>query len=333
MKNISFLLILLIMMMGNLYATNYYVDFDGGHDTSSGTSITSAWKTISQVNLFGSDVGFNAGDIISFKCGSRWIGETLLPSRDSLTFNSYGEGARPVIDRNGDNPNFWRACSTGNVLPAFDTCGYSGTCVDLITNSRNFITFNGIKFVRGFNSNISIWSCNYITFESCNIDSAFQTYDTSAAPGMIYAGGDHGNPTTHLTIRNSTLMYSRYGHGGYFDPVHQLLLEYDTIAYNGANGFQTYSAYTESANPDICYQDTVRYCVVRQNDLTNTYEYQILDNTMNNSAVYYNVIEANTTTGSNSTCIRIQNDYNTPPHNVLWANNTIIMHGSIRRGI
>jgi hypothetical protein len=324
MKTISFIIILLIIFASNLSANRYYVDPDHGNDSDSGKTETTAWQTLDNVN--GPLVPFNENDTISFKCGTRIIGQTLLPPSNYLVFNSYGIGDRPVIDRNGDNPSYWRAKDTGDSLQAFDTTRSGGYCVDL--DSKDHITFSGIKFVRGFNTNIGIWSCNYIRFESCNIDSAFQTYDTSAAPGMIYAGGDHGNPTTHLTIRNSTLMYSRYGHGGYFDPVHQLLLEYDTIAYNGANGFQTYSAYTESANPDICYQDTIRYCVVRQNDLTNTYEYQILDNTMNNSAVYYNVIEANTTTGSNSTCIRIQNDYNTPPHNVLWANNTIIMHGT-----
>jgi tetratricopeptide (TPR) repeat protein len=329
MKKIILLIGLLLLFMGNLYATRYYVNYDGGSDDSLGTSPSAAWKTLTRVNA----TNFSNDDTISFKCGQRFTGIPLKPLSSGtlghpIVFNNYGTGARPVIDRNGDNPNFWRACSTGNVFPAFDTCDYGGLCVDLITHSRNYITFNGIKFVRGFRGNVAIWSCNYITFESCNLDSAFQTYYTSAAPGMIYAGGGYGNPTTHLTIRNSTLKFSRYGHGGYFDPVHQLLLEYDTIAFNGANGFQTYSAYIDSANPDVCYQDTVRYCIIKQNDLVNKYEYQILDNSSQKSAFYYNIIEANNTSGSNSTCIRINNDYNTPPRQVGWYNNTIIMHGT-----
>jgi hypothetical protein len=172
MKHIFFLIVLSLLFMGNLRATNYYVDSDAGHDADSGKSITSAWKSISKVNSYGLSPGFASGDIISFKCGGRWIGEQLIPPGDNLVFNSYGFGDKPVIDRNGDNPAYWRAKNTGDSLSAFDTTGYGGSCVDLITNSRNNLIFNNIKFVRGFNSDITIWSCNYITFESCNIDSA-----------------------------------------------------------------------------------------------------------------------------------------------------------------
>ncbi|MDR3667764.1 MAG: hypothetical protein P4L35_13045, partial [Ignavibacteriaceae bacterium] len=327
MKTISLIIIFLIIFVGNLSATRYYVDADYGNDSNSGKSESSSWQTLTNVN--NPRPPFNANDTISFKCGTRIYGQTLIPPGSNLVFNSYGTGARPVIDRNGDNPAYWRAEGTGDSLSAFDTTGSGGSCVDLITNSRNNLIFNNIKFVRGFNGDITIWSCDYITFESCNIDSAWQTYYKPGSPGMIYLGGDSANPPHHITIRNCTLMYSRYGHGIYIDPVHQLLMEYDDISCNGSNGLQTLSAYISTPSlADVCYQDTIRYCKIRYNDKVHKGDFQIFDNSCQNSAFYYNIIEADTSDSANCTAIRIQNNYSTPPRQVLWANNTIIMHGT-----
>jgi hypothetical protein len=65
MKNTFYLLILLLTIMGNLEATTYYVDSEGGHDTDSGITFQTAWQHISKVNNY----IFQPNDIVSFKRG------------------------------------------------------------------------------------------------------------------------------------------------------------------------------------------------------------------------------------------------------------------------
>ncbi|MDR3668256.1 MAG: right-handed parallel beta-helix repeat-containing protein, partial [Ignavibacteriaceae bacterium] len=331
MKHIFFLIVLPLLFMGNLRATNFYVDSEGGHDADSGKSVTSAWKSISKVNSYGEYPGFNDGDIISFKCGGRWIGETLIPTTNNLLFNSYGIGDSPVIDRNGDNPAYWRAEDTGDSLSAFDTTGTGGFCV--VLDSVNNITFNGIKFIRGFNTNILIWNCNHITFESCNIESAWQSFYTNAAPGMMYIGGESNYPSHHITVKNSTISFSRFGHGVYWDGAREGLFDHDTVNFNGANGIQIYTGNPDSTSPNMADSFVVRYCVIKQNATCGNGETGLFINGATNSLFYYNVIE-NNNTSAYSGCIQIENNYGVSagkhgnaPNNNGFYNNTLICHG------
>ena len=209
--------------------STYYVK-STGNNNNTGLSDAQAWKTLAKVDGF----SFVSGSIVSFKCGDRFNDASLLP-KSNMTYNSYGSGARPVID-------------------GMQTRG----CIDLINGSQagqTNITFNGLKFVNGLNGNVTLWSCSYITFESCNIDSAWQSSYKSAAPGMLFVGGDQGNNSHNITIRNSTLSYSLYGHGSYWCGARNVLMEYDTVQYNGAVGVQIYSAY----GTDVADNFTVRY--------------------------------------------------------------------------
>jgi tetratricopeptide (TPR) repeat protein len=323
MKTTSFLILLLLLFAGNLSATNYFVDADNGNDADSGKinylGIIKPWKSITKVNNY----NFTAGDIISFKCGQRFMGITLRPpssgtANSFIVFNSYGTGARPVIDKEGYTlPN-----------PINDIQKSNNQCLDLyfLDNNKSYLKFDGLKFVHGWGSDIVIKDCAYLTFNNCNIDSSFQSAWVSAAPGMLYMESLSNAGTHHITITNSSINYSQYGHGLYINGISQLLMEHDTIMNNGANGIQTVSTDTIGTGY-VCYQDTIRYCIIAQNDQTNHYQFQIFDNAMKKSAIYYNVIEGNTTSGSNSTLVRITNNYRTPPRQVGWYNNTMVRHG------
>ncbi|HEY0827609.1 MAG TPA: family 16 glycoside hydrolase [Bacilli bacterium] len=79
--------------------TTYYVDSVGGNDTNSGTSSSSAWKTLGKVNT----VTFSPGDVILLKAGSVWNSEYLDlkgsgSSGSPIVVNQYGTGAKPVIN-------------------------------------------------------------------------------------------------------------------------------------------------------------------------------------------------------------------------------------------
>jgi hypothetical protein len=278
----SFAALISLMLMGNLRATTYYVDNNTGNDGNSGKSTTLAWKTLNKVNGF----SFASGDTISLKCGSRFY-TTLSPQRNNLLFNSYGTGSKPVIDGQGMQ-----------------------YCVDLITHSRDYITFNSLRFVNGATC-INMYNCNHITFESCNIDSASGTLQNNIYSGM----------GTYLTIRNSTLSYSAGANGIYIDGTDNAIMEYDTLFNNAHDGFRIAGGDDKLSTNNL----TVRYCIIRYNHYA-----QIENSGAINSNFYYNVIETDpqNTTDHAGTAGIYMHDQNVGfyPMNCNYYNNTIINH-------
>jgi hypothetical protein len=79
-------------------AMTYYVDFNKGLDTNSGTSPSQAWKTLTKASA----PTYAAGDSILLARGSVWTGETLKlkgsgTSSAWITVDAYGTGAMPRI--------------------------------------------------------------------------------------------------------------------------------------------------------------------------------------------------------------------------------------------
>jgi hypothetical protein len=95
--NFSIVIIIAMLMAGFSSAATYYIDYAYGNNSNSGTSSSSAWKTIAKVNSF----TFKPGDKILFKRGSTW-NETLTIKQNGsssypITYGSYGSGNLPVI--------------------------------------------------------------------------------------------------------------------------------------------------------------------------------------------------------------------------------------------
>jgi len=70
-------------------------------DDDSGTSLSTAWKTLARVNA----TVFSPGDRILFKSGSTWTGQ-LWPKgsgteRQPIMIDKYGGEPKPVINGNG----------------------------------------------------------------------------------------------------------------------------------------------------------------------------------------------------------------------------------------
>jgi hypothetical protein len=74
-----------------LFATTYYVS-PTGNDLSTGTSSTSAFRTVDRLE----NAPLTAGDSILFQRGGVWR-ELLYMTSSGLTFGTYGTGARPII--------------------------------------------------------------------------------------------------------------------------------------------------------------------------------------------------------------------------------------------
>jgi hypothetical protein len=102
-------------------AAQYYVDSTSTATTANG-SLTTPWKTLSQVG----SATLQPGDIVSFKRGTTYSG-TLTVNRSGtagnpITFNTYGTGAAPAF------------IGTGSTIEALVT----------IPSGRSYITFDGI---------------------------------------------------------------------------------------------------------------------------------------------------------------------------------------------
>lgn len=80
---------------------NYYIDADNGNDSNTGTSRSSAWKTLAKVN----SVQFSPGDSVLLQAGDSWNGQLLLKGSGvqgkPIVLSSYGNGAKPHIKGNG----------------------------------------------------------------------------------------------------------------------------------------------------------------------------------------------------------------------------------------
>jgi hypothetical protein len=221
MKTISFLIILLLIIAGNLSATRYYVDNDGGNDDSVGTSVNTAWRTLTPIN----NASFNPDDTISFHCGQRFTGICLIPPSSGnpghpIVFNSYGTGDKPVIDGNN-----------------------SVICLDIETQGNythppaiNYINFQDLKFTHGGPTNINIWNCSYITFESCDIDSNSGNFNDTTSVN-VFVGQGSNVTVRNCTITNTTVVFDARGEGIYLDGVDSALVE-NTVFDGGCSGIR-----------------------------------------------------------------------------------------------
>ena len=96
-----FLLTYFTLGMGSAISETYHVDSRTGNDANAGTSQSSPWGTLTQVNK----AQFKPGDRILFKSGSVWQGQLVLKCSGvegaPIVFDRYGEGQMPRIDGGG----------------------------------------------------------------------------------------------------------------------------------------------------------------------------------------------------------------------------------------
>ena len=85
------LLCFLVATSHGFAQTAHYVSTDG-NDSWDGNSVSTPWKTISNVN----SVPFVSGDAIFFRCGDVFQGQ-LDVRQSGITLGSYGSGQRPII--------------------------------------------------------------------------------------------------------------------------------------------------------------------------------------------------------------------------------------------
>ncbi len=97
---LSFFLSFFMILSPSLWGTIYYVDATHGSDSNSGTSSSTAWRTIAKIN--NSMAIFQPGDSILFERGENWSDTSLYIDRSGtagnpLIFDAYGTGNKPIV--------------------------------------------------------------------------------------------------------------------------------------------------------------------------------------------------------------------------------------------
>jgi len=122
-------------VLASNWDTAYYVDNVAGSDSNSGTSPSTAWKTVARVN----QASFAPGDQILFKRGGIWREQLTISAAgmpgNPILFDAYGSGNAPVVTGSDLLP-----------VPAWSVCSacqhYIWTAP--VKTQPNIVLFNGV---------------------------------------------------------------------------------------------------------------------------------------------------------------------------------------------
>ena len=97
--HLKFFTVVIFLVVSKMCLANFYIDANGGSDTTDGKSPTSAWASIQQLNK--SWHLLQPGDSILFKRGQIFFGGIIASGSGSslqpIVISAYGNGAEPII--------------------------------------------------------------------------------------------------------------------------------------------------------------------------------------------------------------------------------------------
>ncbi len=138
-KIIRVLLLSIIVSLSSNAQTTYYIDATNGNDANTGTTPTTAWKSINKVN----QQTLYAGDSLLFKRSEIWSGTRLYIEDSSGTVNenivygAYGVGEKPIISSVIPQSHNW-----------VNTSGAIWKATNPPTNHPNRMLLNGTEKLR-----------------------------------------------------------------------------------------------------------------------------------------------------------------------------------------
>jgi len=133
MRHFCTLILFIFISLSNLFATDFYIS-NAGNDANNGTSVATAWKTLSKLSTeLGGPSGtwsvtISSGDHIYFRRGDTFRGEIYFSAYNNsgITFDAYGSGADPIIKGSEvvtgwtqHSGNIWKATITSPVYLVF----------------------------------------------------------------------------------------------------------------------------------------------------------------------------------------------------------------------
>jgi hypothetical protein len=195
-----------LISLGSAEAATYYVDNTSGSDSNSGTSSGSPWKTLTKVN----NTAFSAGDVINFKRGSTWTGTTLVidsigNASTPVTYQAYGTGAAPIIQRSSTPP-------TSGFTESITVTGDYNVVKDLLVRHAHEAC---IHIASGATNNIiqdnEITACGLGVFLSASFNRVIGNYVHDLRMVVNTSGGDddYGAVCFWVSAPDNEIAYNR----------------------------------------------------------------------------------------------------------------------------
>ncbi len=174
-----FVTTLLVPQMAVAAGATYYVDCSAGSDSSSGTSQSTAWRSLSKA----SNAALQPGDRLLFKRGCVWDGTLMLKrsgtSSNPITVAAYGSGELPRIQNGNDQVAVWGS----HLIIQQIHVRANPDSIDSQCSSARVGQKRGFRFYSGSAHNVLEHSLA-----------------TDLYGGIWLATGSH-----HITVRNNTL--------------------------------------------------------------------------------------------------------------------------------
>jgi hypothetical protein len=168
-KKVALVLVFQVLTLFG-YSTVYYVSSSSGSDGNSGTSVGSAWRSLSKVNSFTP----KPGDQILFKRGDEWTGTITVrgsgTSGSPIIYGAYGTGDKPKIYGSEKitgwtrhSGNIWKAKVNREIIQLFingkraQLARYPKTGYFDVTAVRNSTQFESTSLNTGIDYSGAIW--------------------------------------------------------------------------------------------------------------------------------------------------------------------------------
>lgn len=158
-----------MLISSAVQATTYYVSATGS-DLNNGTSIATAWQTLSKV----SGATFAPDDQILFQRGDTWYG--MLTVHDSgtsghpITYGAYGTGENPIIT-GFTNATGFTETSTGSHI-------WESAAITTSITYCNMVVINGVNTAMGREPELG----SYYTYQSHSGDVSITSTDLTGTP-------------------------------------------------------------------------------------------------------------------------------------------------------
>lgn len=223
----------------------FYVDASAGNDGDDGRSPATAWRTIGHVNA----ATFAPGDTVLFKRGQTFDNAALVADNPGVTYGSYGDGALPVLDGNGQTYPVEVVANNVTVRDLLvrdgggdDRIGLAvrgtDTLVQGVTATGNAIGVQAFVGAHRMHVTGSILADNTTV-----IDPTGGTQDDYGATGVVVLAADHVE-IDHNTISGNIGPSQDFVHDGSAVEIYGAIGT--TVHHNRAHDNQTFS---EVGNP------------------------------------------------------------------------------------
>jgi parallel beta-helix repeat protein len=262
--------LLLDVLAGN-WGNAYYVDNIAGNDSNSGTSESTAWKTVARVN----QASFAPGDRVLFKRGEIWREQLTISAAGMpnypIFFEAYGSGNAPLISGADLLPiPVWTVCAIcqpyiwttavkiqPNIVLFNGVAGKQQTSVAELNSATEWYWSNGVLYV-WFTGNpgysyrspgvevgsrslgIGFFAASYVTVQNLAIAGANGRPSNAA----VYAqqSVQLGKSTHDISLRNLSVSNGA-GDGVHLEDCQRCIVQGTNVSGMARNGIELISAH------------------------------------------------------------------------------------------